>query len=118
MDNWARLAARSSLKAEQAARTKEQSLQTQLKKAQDDAKIRETKLAADAGRARNAADSLRNQLATNNAKLSALTRDAVDQYAGAANLVLIDCQRDYQGLAEKADAAVSDIELLRQAWPK
>lgn len=106
------------LKAEQVNRAREQSLQMQVTKAQHDYQDRQTILLADAAASRSAADSLRNQIAANSAKLSTLTRDAVDQYARAAGLVLTECQRDYQGMAEKADAAVNDVVLLRQAWPK
>lgn len=105
-------------KAEQIARAKEQSLQAQITKAQDDAKVRETKLAADAAGSRRTADGLRQQLASNNAKLSSLTRAAVDQYAATSSDVLIECTGAFTDMAAKADAALSDVQTLLQAWPK
>ena len=105
-------------KAEQAARAKEQSLQAQITKAQDDAKTRETKLAADAASSKRTADSLRQQLASNNAKLSSLTRAAVDQYAATAGIVFAECAGTVTDLAAKVDAALSDVQTLLQAWPK
>lgn len=106
------------LVAEQAARAKEQALQTQIEKAQHDAKIREKKLAADAAAARGAADSLRDDLKTARSRLSQATRPALIEYSDASSELLIDCSRRYQELAVKADGHASDAVMLLEAWPR
>lgn len=106
------------LKAEKAARAKEQALQTQITKAQNDAKIRETKLAADVGRARAATDGLRNDLATARSQLSTLARDALERYTNAQSDVFIDCSRKYTDLAHEADRLSNDRQTLIDGWPQ
>jgi hypothetical protein len=106
------------LKADQAARVREQALQSQVTKAQNDAQIRQTALAADAARARAAADSLSSNLAALRARLPGLARDAVDRYAATATVVFEQCSRRYSGLAATADAIGSERQTLIDARPK
>lgn len=106
------------LKAEQAARAKEQAIQTQITKAQNDAKIRETKLAADAGRARAAVAGLRDDLATARSQLSTLARDAVNQYAATSTELLTQCGASLADMARAADGHANDSLMLQEAWPK
>lgn len=106
------------LVATQAARAKEQALQTKVNEAQHAAKIRETKLAADAGRARSESERLRGDLAAIRGDLPRLTRDAVNRYADAASIVFDQCQREYQDMAANADRLASDRQTLIDAWPK
>ena len=106
------------LKADQAARQREQALQSQVTKAQNDSKVRETKLAADATSARSAANSLRDDLAAVRNSLPSLTRAAVDNYAATASIVFQECADRYSDLAAKADAIASDRQTLIDAWPR
>ena len=106
------------LVASEAARAKESAWQTQLKKAQDEATKRQTKLAVDAAAARGAADSLRDDLRAVRASLPGLTREAVDRYADTASLVFADCARSYSGLAQDADRLATERQTLIDSWPK
>ena len=104
--------------ASEAARAKEAVWQTQLQKANQDAKTRTTKLAADAAHARTAADSLRNDLSTLRAHLPTLTRQAVERYADTASVVFLECSQRYTGVAAKADSHAADQQTLKESWPK
>lgn len=105
-------------KAYEKARNREAEWQAQLTKVNQDANHRQTKLAADAAAARNAADRLRNDLNATRANLSKLTREAVDRYADAASVVFADCSRAYSDVAQSADRHASDQQTLEQGWPK
>lgn len=104
--------------AEKAARAKEQSLQLNVTEAVNAARKRETTLKADAARARDERDSLRVDADNFARVLPSLTADAVSRYAAAANDVLGQCSRRYQGVAEAADGFASDALTLQQAWPR
>ena len=106
------------LVATQAARTREQALQTKVNEAIQNAKNRETKLAADAGRARSESERLRGDLATIRGELPRLARYAVNRYADAASVVFDQCQRSYQDMAADADRLASDRQTLMDAWPR
>lgn len=106
------------LKAEQANRAKELALHQQVIEAQNEAKKRETKLAADAAAARAESGRLRDQLATANRKLSTASADAIRQYAATLSDVFEDCAARYTAVAGKADEHGSDVKTLEQAWPK
>lgn len=107
-----------SLKAEQAARAKEQSLQAQIVKANDEAKIRETKLAASAAATRRVADGLRNDLAAARRDIASASRAAVNKYAETASAVLAECTREYEEVAGAASGIASDTLTLLEAWPR
>lgn len=106
------------LKADQAARAREQALQAKVTKAQDDSKLRETKLAADAAASRAAANGLRDDLATIRNSLPSLARDAVNRYADTASVVFQECADRYSELAAKTDAIASERQTLIEAWPR
>ena len=106
------------LKASEVARAREQQLQATVTKAQNEAKRRETKLAADAATASRAVDGLRDTIATVRAGIPSLDRDAVDRYADAASVVFEQCSREYSSVARQADAIASDRQTLIDAWPK
>jgi hypothetical protein len=106
------------LKADQAARQREQELQSQVTKAQDDSKLRETKLSADAAAARRAANGLRDDLATIRNSLPSLAHDAIERYADTASIVFQECTDRYSDLAAKTDAIASDRQTLIDAWPR
>ena len=73
--------------------------------------------AAAAASSRNAADSLRQQLASARAKMPQASCEASRNYAAALSDVYGSCIQEYRSLAEKADGAISDIKTLEQAWP-
>ena len=106
------------LRATNAARAKEQELQATVTKAQNDAQKRQKILAADAGRARDVADSVRDELTAVRASLPGFTRAAVDSYATAATIVFEQCSRRYSDLAAVTDGLASDRQTLIEAWPK
>lgn len=100
------------------ARAKEQSFQQQLNEARNAAVERETKLRADADRARAESGRLRDTIAAIRRDLPSLTREAVERYANAASVVFTECTDAYQRLAEQADRIDSDRQTLEQAWPQ
>jgi hypothetical protein len=110
--------ANATLKASEAARAAEKALQAKVTKAQDEAKKRETKLAADAATARLINDGLRLDLAAIGRRIPALTRDAVDQYATNSTELLGECSAAYQDMAATADRHASDAMTLQKAWPR
>ena len=83
-----------------------------------EAKSRVVRNGALAAAARAESDRLRDQLANTNARLATAPVDAVRRYATTASAVLDECQREYQGMAEKADGHAADTLKLQQAWPK
>ncbi len=102
-------------------RQTEQGFNQQLQKAQNDFTEKQTQITADADRARNAADSLRNDLTTVRAKLSAASADtstAVIEYASTSTDVLEQCTTRYRDMAEKADRHAADAAMMQAAWPR
>lgn len=103
---------------EKAARVKEAALNLKLQEAQNAAKKRETILRNDADIAVRTSDRLRDELAELRRGLPDLSADAIRQRADTLAQLLNDCQRNYRGLAEKADRIESDRRTLMEAWPK
>lgn len=87
-------------------------------KAQNDAKKREADLRSAADAARSESDGLHGDLEALRADYDKLSRDAVIERAAAVGAVLDQCQRQYQGVAAKADRHASDVRTLIDAWPK
>lgn len=87
-------------------------------KAQQERAIREKTLKADADRARNERDGLRDELANANRQLATAPIDAVRKYASAVNDVFEQCSREYQEVARLADGHLADRLTLEKAWPK
>lgn len=106
------------LRAAEAAIEKTTSLNQAVKDAQDAARNREPTLRAAADSAGRAADSLRQQLADNQRRMSRLAANAVAEYAATVSAVLSECADDYRGMAQAADAHASDVRTLMDAWPK
>ena len=88
--------------------------------AQNEAKKRETLLRADVQSARNALDSLHHAADLSRAayRLTGAPANAGADAADAAVDLFSRCSERYADLAAKADAHVSDIKTLIQAWPK
>lgn len=99
-------------------RAKELALNKQVEEARNAAVLRETKLQGDAAAARAESGRLRDDLAAFRRNLPGFTEAAIRSYADAASVVLDQCQREYQGLAEQADRIDSDRQTLMDAWPK
>lgn len=93
-------------------------LQAQASKAAADAATRQRSLAADRDRLRAAADGLRDDLATSSVQLPHASCPAVRDYGIAASDVIGECSARLVEVAEKADRAIGDVILLRDAWPK
>lgn len=74
--------------------------------------------AAAATRARSAADSLRDELATARADLSNATESARAKYAAAVEAVLGECSRELAEMGRLADGHSSDALMLKEAWPR
>jgi len=110
--------AQDALKAQEAARAKEEEFTKQQKEAQDAATKRETALRADADGARRSVDGLRGQLAELRKQLPGLADDSVRERADTLADILGQCSEEYRGLAEKADRHVSDKQKLMDSWPK
>ena len=93
-------------------------LASQVLKAQNEAKKRENILRSGAAAAATESDGLRNDLASMRDQYDKLSRDAVIERAAAVGIVLADCTRKYQGMAETAGRHASDVRTLIDAWPK
>ena len=104
--------------AERLARSKEQSLMTQLTEAQNAATLRETKLRADYTAAHAAALGLRDTLAAARNRLPTDTPAACHQTAATALDVFSECSAEVERLAATADGCFSDRKTLTDAWPK
>jgi hypothetical protein len=94
------------------------SFQSNVVKAQNDAKAREIPLRLAAAAALSESDSLRDDLATLRMQLDSATHDAAVNRAVAIGDVLGQCAKEYQGLAERADRHANDLKTLIQAWPQ
>lgn len=106
------------LVAEQSARAREQALQSQVTKAQNDAQARQIILVADTARIAAVNNSLRDQLAAARNQLSSASCDSVRKYASTVNDVFGECTAKYSELAGKAQGHASDSLMYEQAWPK
>ena len=104
--------------AEQAVRQREQSLLTQIEKAENDAIQRENLLRVSIGLASGASDSLHSTLAHFSAgNLSNDTAASLINSATTLAAVLDSCQGRYTELAAIADRHASDVKTLTDAWP-
>lgn len=72
----------------------------------------------DADGLRGELDGLRGDIASVPDRIRGATRDAVNQYAATATIVFEQCTRRYSELAIAAAGHASDVEALRDAWPK
>ncbi len=99
-------------------RNTERGWMDEVAKAQQERVSREKTLKADADRARNERDGLRDDLANANRQLATAPADAVRKYASAVSDVFEQCSREYQEVAREADGHLADRLMLERAWPK
>lgn len=102
-------------------RQTEQGFTDQLSKAQNDFAKKSIQITADADRARITANSLRNDLTTARARLSAAGTDpggTLAEYARTITDVFGECTERYRGVAEKADKHEADAAMMQEAWPR
>ncbi len=110
--------ATAALAAIEAARTKEQELQSKVQEAQNAAKKREIKLASDAAGARRIVDGLQGELAAARLQMPGASCESVNRYAKTANTILGECTKEVERLAGTSAGIASDTQLILQAWPK
>ena len=84
----------------------------------DQAQQRAKTQAASAAAARTERDSLRNTLATASLRLPDASHAACAEYGAAASGLLDQCSAAYQELARQCDGHVSDVRVMRDAWPR
>lgn len=104
--------------ASETARLKERALNKKVEDARNEATKRETKLRADAGRARSESDGLRGDLAELRRQLPELTADACRVRADTLAELFGSCSEEYRSVAEKAQRHASDVQTLMDGWPK
>lgn len=80
------------------------------------AATREARLRADAARAADSARGLRDELTRISGRSESST--AADPTIRALGDILQACADEYRSVAEQADAAFSEVKLLREAWPR
>ena len=85
--------------------------------ATDRAQERAKAQAASAAAAVRERDSLRHALATASRRLPDATPSACTEYATAVGGLLDQCSAAHQELARSCDGHVSDVRLMREAWP-
>ena len=98
------------------ARALERHWQAQLQKAQLEAKIRENKIRADVDAVRTERDRLRQQLASNQAKLSTVSRNTVIEYAATLGDIFEQCAKRLEDVARAADGHANDALMLSGAF--
>lgn len=103
------------LRASEAARALERRWQVQLQQAQLEAKIRENKIRADVDAVRTERDRLRKQLASNQARLPAVSRNAINHYTATLSNIFEQCTKRLEELARAADGHANDAERLSKA---
>lgn len=89
-------------------------------KAENDAKAREAKLAADNASMQRSLDGLRRavRIAASRNQMPQSPSDSGDQPLPIASQLLIECATAYGQLAAKADQLASDRQTLIDSWPK
>lgn len=96
----------------------QQTLEQNVKDAQNESLKRAEILQANADAAAHSADSLRNQLAAVRREMPGLTEAAVRRYADTASVVLAECTAEYQEVAADAGRSLNAAQTLIEAWPK
>ena len=92
-------------------------LQSQVTKAQDEARTRERALRVAAAAAATESDGLRADVEALRGQLAEATREAAVERATAIGAVLQQCAARHQDLAQRCDRHVNDIRTLIDAWP-
>lgn len=104
--------------AEQTSRQREQSMISQIRKAENDANDREEKRRAAVAAAGDSADKLRIALNTIRNGLPGNSADACRATASAALAVFGECSTALGEMAGQADGITSDRQTLIDSWPK
>ncbi len=104
--------------AEQTARAREQSMVSQIRKAENDANDREEKRRAAVSAAGDSADKLRLALNTIRNGLPGNSADACRSTASAVLAVFGECSAALGEMAGQADGIASDRQTLIDSWPK
>jgi len=104
--------------AKDAARVREQALNTQLQEARNAAAQRDQVLQAASAAAVAASGSLRDTIATLRSGLPGASAATLAHTADTLAAVLTDCQDQYRDVAAKADRHANDARTLTEAWPK
>ena len=106
------------IKQSKIALAKQQDLQTQIEKAQNDAVQREKILQNNIISLTHTNDGLRDQLNTINSELSTATDNAVRNYAITANGIIAESTARYSEVAKQLDQCTNDLKTLSDAFPK
>lgn len=99
-------------------RQKEQEHAQRLSDAQQAARKRENMLQSQLATLRVASDSLRDDLGTYRSQLPGASCDAVRNYSAALSDVFRECTGRLVDVASEADRAAGEIKLLRDSWPR
>ena len=100
------------------AANKAAALQSQVLKAQNDAKKREATMRAAFDAAVSESDGLRGDVAALRDQLAGASADAGAERALALGSVLAKCAAEHQKLAQRCDRHVDDLRTLTEAWPR
>jgi hypothetical protein len=104
--------------ANDAARAREQALQTKATEAINAASERAKKSQVAAAAVRSVNDSLRDDLNAARSDLSRASDAAVRKYAATAGAVFGECTAEVERLAGAAQGHATDSLMFQQAWPK
>lgn len=106
------------LKATQAARKQEADWQLKKDGALNAATKRTQTDSAYRASTERTINSLREQIADADRRLSTASIDAVRQYSATAGALLEDCSTAYRDMASEAGGHASDSLMLQESWPK
>ena len=104
------------LRASEAARATGRQWQAQLQKAQQEARDRESKIRADVDSVRAERDRLRKQIASNQTRLSTVSRNTVVEYAATLGDIFKQCTKRLEEVARAADGHANDVLMLSSAF--
>lgn len=99
-------------------RLKERAMNKKVEDARNEAIQREARIRSAAAGARNAADSLRDELADLRRRIPSLTGEALRERADTLAELFGACTAEYREMAEAADRHASDAKTLSDAWPE
>ena len=93
-------------------------LQHQLNEAQNDLSKTKSTLAAISNSNRITTDQLRSSFNTFNGNLPSNTREALSRRISSLSNVVEDCSARLTEVANDADTAIAEVQMLEKAWPK
>ncbi|CAB4121560.1 hypothetical protein UFOVP14_32 [uncultured Caudovirales phage] len=100
------------------SKDKSQALQHQLNEAQNALAKAKSDLFALNNLNRNAINGLRSNFATFNGSLSIDTRETISKRISSLSNMVEDCSARLVEVANDADTAIAEIQMLEKAWPK